>query len=200
VSAGSASASSKPSLQVERIAGDRVPASIKLKGSIDGAYRWSDANGVNYLFASNTFSEQGDEQEGDATRSAFLSIVHAACQGDQCRVLRQLKDSVENCGEDITLDFDPKTVTLTDLDGNGYSEVAFAYRLSCKGDIGPNAFKLMLLENGQKYAIRGSEKVVYDGKTIGGDMQPDAAFSKAPPAFLDHAKALWKKFRKTTKY
>ena len=108
-------------------------------------------------------------------------------------MIRHLKDQVEQCSEDLTLQFDPSSLTVTDLDANGYSEVAFVYRLGCRGDIGPSDLKLMLLENGQKYALRGVEKMVYEGQKFGGKMDVDKAFQKAPPAFLQHATALWRK-------
>ena len=177
-----------------KVAAAQVPAALKPKGAIDLAWKWKDKNGDNYLVTSSR------DTQGDSDRSSYLYVVHGACQGASCRTLRLVKDLVEQCSEDITLDFDPGTVTVTDLDANGYSEVAFVYRLSCRGDISPNDQKLMLLENGQKYAVRGSEKAVIDGKRIGGEMKPDPAFKKAPAAFLDHARALWKKYTPTKKY
>lgn len=179
---------------MEKIAADKVPVALKPKGAVDLAWHWLDKNGDNYLLTSSR------DTQGDSDRSSYLYVVHGVCQGTSCRTLRQVKDLVEQCSEDITLDFDPSTVTVTDLDGNGYSEVAFVYRLSCRGDISPNDQKLMLLENGQKYALRGSEKVVIDGKKVGGEMKPDPAFNKAPEAFLKYAKVLWKKFTPTKKY
>lgn len=181
-------------ISFEKVAAAQVPAALKPKGAVDLAWKWKDKNGDNYLVTSSR------DTQGDSDRSSYLYVVHGACQGASCRTLRLVKDLVEQCSEDITLDFDPGTVTVTDLDANGYSEVAFVYRLSCRGDISPNDQKLMLLENGQKYAVRGSEKAVIDGKRIGGEMKPDPAFKKAPAAFLDHARALWKKYTPTKKY
>jgi len=181
-------------ISFDKVAAAQVPAALKPKGAVDLAWHWKDKNGDNYLVTSSR------DAQGESDRSSYLYVVHGACQGTNCRPLRQVKDLVEQCSEDITLDFDPSTVTVTDLDANGYSEVAFVYRLSCRGDISPNDQKLMLLTNGQKYAVRGSEKAVIDGQKVGGEMRPDPAFKKAPAAFLAHAKALWKKYTPTKKY
>jgi len=178
-------------IPVEKVADAQVPATLRPKGTLDYAYRWNDKNGANYLVVASQSIEGGSG--GDA-RSRYLYIVHGACQGAACKQLRQLKDMVEKCGEDIVLEFDPESLVVTDLDGDGLSEATFVYRLTCRGDVGPSDMKLMLLENGEKLAARGSEKVLVGKDAYGdGKMTPDPAFKKAPPAFLEHARALWKK-------
>jgi hypothetical protein len=183
-------------IKTEPVKAAALPKALLPKDPLDFALRWSDtANGTNYLVSALR------ESKGDDERSSFLTVTHAVCaaDGSSCKVLRQIKDAVEQCGEDLTLEIDGDSITVTDLDGNGFSEVAFAYRRSCKGDVSPDELKLMLLEKGEKYAIRGETAIKLDGKTIGGGMKPDsAAFKKAPPAFLEHAKALFKKASKPT--
>ena len=183
-------------IAVEKVARDAVPAALRPKDDVENAFRWADAHGTNYLVVA---TRQADDPD-DGTRSSYLTIVHGACDKGTCRTLRTVKDWVEHCGEDIVLEFDPASVTVTDLDGNGYSEVGFAYRQACKGDVSPDGLKLMLLENGAKYAMRGSDKAIINGRSVGGDVEVDPALKKAPHAFLEHAQALWKRIQKTTRY
>jgi hypothetical protein len=178
-------AAAAPSIAVETVTGAQLPAALAAKGKLAQAYRWRDSDGTKFLLVSTRDTYGGNES------SRYMTIIHAVCQAANCRTLRELKDSVEKCDESVTLEVDPGTVGVTDLDGNGHSEIMFAYRISCGLDDVVNDLKLILLENGAKYAIRGSEKAVVEGKSFGGATKVDPAFEKAPPAFLSHALALW---------
>jgi len=181
---------------VEKVTIEGVPAALRPKDGLESAFRWVDPHGTNYLVVA---TRQADDPD-DGTRSSYLTVVHGVCSAGTCRTLRQVKDWVEHCGEDIVLEFDPSSVTVTDLDRNGYSEVGFAYRQACKGDVSPDGLKLMLLENGTKYALRGSDKAIINGRSVGGELEVDPEFKKAPHAFLEHAQALWKRVLKTIRY
>jgi hypothetical protein len=190
--AESAAAAPGAAIATRAVTAAQLPRALKPKTAVAKALEWQDANGTNYLVVT------GDETQGDDERSEFLTVTHAACRGTKCRTLRTIRDSVEHCGQDLTLELDPGSISVTDLDGNGFSEVSFVYRLACAGDSAAADIKVMLLEKGAKYAIRGSDIVIYDGKSSGGVMKPDrAAFAKAPPAFAAFATALYKKSVKT---
>lgn len=111
----------------------------------------------------------------------------------------EVKDRIENCEVDATCEFFPGSFTITDKDGNNQGEVCFLYKLSCKGDVSPDEKKLIMYENGIKYAIRGSTVLQFEGGKEGGDKKIDAAFTKAAKPLLDFANSQWDKFG-TTKY
>jgi hypothetical protein len=56
--------------------------------------------------------------------------------------------------------------------------------------------KLLVLENGDKYILRGSTRIA-DGTSpaVGGSFSIDPSFKDGPPAFLKHAKSGWLKVR-----
>jgi hypothetical protein len=83
---------------------------------------------------------------------------------------------------------------VTDLDHDGVGEVTFAYLLNCAGDVSPARLKLLVLEDGAKYIIRGSS---YARPGDGAGLPalaapaPEPAAGRWPPALHRHASALF---------
>lgn len=134
-------------------------------------------------------AEQGD------TRSLRMRVQHdqRAPGAKAWTKVWEAKDFVEKCEFDVALDVLEPSLTVSDLDGDGEPEFAFAYTLGCFSDVSPRDMKLLLYEGKTKYALRGQTKLVDAGEVYGGTFTPDAAFEKAPKGFLDAAKALWMK-------
>lgn len=130
-------------------------------------------------------TKQGADQE---ERSQELLVVHTLGKKELWRA----KDFVTACAFDLSLELYEGSVTVTDLDGDGEAEVGFAYRLGCRSDVSPLGAKLLLYEGSTKYALRGeSFEQVGEKEFAGGDFKADPAFDKAPPSFLEHARARW---------
>jgi hypothetical protein len=73
------------------------------------------------------------------------------------------------------------------------------YTLGCVSDVSPLELKLMLYENGKKYALRGRtrmpERIVIGGEEFSkSNYKIDPAFEKAPQSFLEFAKKHWKMY------
>jgi hypothetical protein len=111
----------------------------------------------------------------------------------------EVKDRIDDCEVDATCEFLPNSFTITDNDGNNLGEVTFLYKLSCKGDVSPDEKKLIMYEGANKYAIRGSTILNYEGGKEGGDKKIDGSFTKAAKSLLDFANSQWDKFG-ITKY
>ena len=153
---------------------------------------WTDKNGENLLLLSSWQTKSRD-QGGDVEPSAFLTVDHVLLAGGQVKAtLRSVRDGIEACPLDLTAEFRSKA-EVTDLDHDGFAEVTFAYAISCKGDISPDVLKLVVIENGEKFILRGEERYETDsGKTRGGGFKPDPAPASWPKALLAHAKTAWK--------
>ncbi len=164
-----------------------LPNAFQLKR----AKKWHDASGENWLVLYETGSYI---EKGNTNASAKLSAI--LYQKTDTGFVQQWKmnDFINDCELDITCRFYDDHLAITDLDKNGLAEITMVYALSCRGDVSPNEKKLIMYEGGNKYAIRGEELMILQKDTIGGTMTVDAAFSKAPPAFLAFAKEHWKKF------
>jgi hypothetical protein len=170
--------------------GINIPAGINLNGKIVQSAGWNDKNGNNFLF----ITETSETDSGDF-RSKELFGYHYIRDLDGTEKLWQINDFVYDCPLDLTLEFIPNSLTITDLDNNGIAESTFLYRLSCKGDVSPDDMKLMMHEGENKYAIRGEMLLELDGEIYGGSSTPDPAFNNAPAEFLTYAKQQWNKFK-----
>jgi hypothetical protein len=105
-----------------------------------------------------------------------------------------IRDGVESCGHDVTAAFRPGSLGVTDLDHDGVGEVTFAYLLRCAGDVSAARLKLLVLEDGAKYIVRGFS---YDNRGDGVGLaalaapEPEPADADWPPALRRHASTLF---------
>lgn len=169
----------------------KLPAGIKYDGKVVTSAKWTDKNGENYIIITETPEKNQNADE----RMKELFGYHYIVNVDDLKQLWKINDFIKDCPVDITLQYMPKSLSITDLDKNGIAETTFLYRMSCKGDVSEDDMKLMMHEGETKYAIRGSMKLKMGGKTYGGKMNVDASFDKAPKEFLDYAKEQWNKFQ-----
>lgn len=166
---------------------------IKQNGEIVSAASWVDAQGKNLLVISEL---KTTTTARNSSRSAYLyASLYLEKQGNWARQW-EVKDYEIDCPFDVGVSFIPDSLSVTDLDKNGYAEVSFIYRAFCMGGLDPQTLKLIMWEKNKKYAIRGETVVVlpeqppYGGKTV-----IDGAFKLAPPMFQEFAEAQWKKFQ-----
>jgi hypothetical protein len=65
--------------------------------------------------------------------------------------------------------------------------------VSCKGDVSPDTIKVLVLEDKDKYILRGEDTFEPEpGKRQGGSFTPDPAAAKWPAPLLAHAKETWR--------
>jgi hypothetical protein len=177
---------------------DLASRKITCKGEPQQILGWKDKNGENLIVLTET-KELWDSKEEN--RSKELYALHYIQQAGAWKLSRQIYDFVKNCPFDVMLNFVPNSLTVTDQDKDGLGEVTFLYTLGCRSDVSPDDLKLMLLENGQKYAIRGNTILMVNGQ-ISDDYnftKPvktfDPAFAKAPAALKEYASQQWEKFK-----
>lgn len=125
-------------------------AGIDPDGAVAGVY-FTDANGENTVVLRET-----QIVIDVATESGSVLADHVVRDGAGLRVLREVRDGVQECPWDLTAEFVPNSLAVTDYDRDGIGEVLFVYQLACRSDVSPREQKLLLLENGDKYILRGS--------------------------------------------
>jgi hypothetical protein len=124
----------------------------------------------------------------------FLYAYHYSIKSDSTTLKWKLTDFVKDCAFDWIAGFIKNSFAVTDLDKNGEAEVWLMYRIVCRSDVSPADMKIIMYENGKKYAVRGTTKVQFAEKEYtGGEYSFDEAFKKAPEAFRQYAEKLWKK-------
>jgi hypothetical protein len=128
---------------------------FEFKGDLVSAYWWEDENHANYLINSILRTE---DEEG--WPSAYLFSYHYTKVDTIIKLLRLVQDFEESCDFDITLEFLGKP-SITDLNGDNVAEVAIIYRKACRSDVSECAMKLIMHDDENKYALRGSQYIVF---------------------------------------
>lgn len=167
-----------------------IPAGISYDGNVITSAAWEEGPLSNIVFITET------EEKGGDVRSKELFGYQYVNDGSGWKQLWKIQDYVRDCEFDVTLNYIPGSLSITDLNSNGISESTFLYRLSCKSDVSPDDMKLMMHEGATKYAIRGSMNLVVNGQNYPeGDMKIDKSFNDAPDGFLDFARQQWNKYQ-----
>lgn len=164
-----------------------LPTGVTVRGTFQSGVTFKDKNGTNYLL----FGSSSDQKQNSAM--LFVEDWVVPAKGAP-RNLLPVRDLVEPCEMGgVTAKFHDAARAVTDLDGDGIAEVTFAYELACRSDVSTATYKLLVLENGRKYILRGETTVDPGDGVMGGTFTADPAEAKWPAAFLTHAKQVWAK-------
>ena len=199
-----------------------IPASITIKGKAMEAWKWNDKLGENILITSADAPHDEKDKDGEVAQSAAIRAYHYAKKEGDFEQIWFINDDVTSCPVDVTCEFIPGSATVTDLDKNGIAEIKVQYALACRGDVSPATMKLILYENGVKYALKGSRWLTYSPdfkytvteKDVNLESSPklkdemeemlrtfgryesEKEFVTAPPEFLPFARSEWLKYSK----
>jgi len=161
------------------------------KGDIVALRTWEDLNGYNYFVVSIVNNETPETDDSPVAINREIHGYHYIATEGGPELIREIKDFETDCIFDNRLAFDEKYLSLVDLDGDNYGEICFLYSLGCTSELSPDGVKLMYLENGDKYAIRGNTFVDYGYEGVGGEKNVDGNFKSGPKVFLDYANEQW---------
>jgi hypothetical protein len=109
---------------------------------------------------------------------------------DRPAVLRTVTERIDRCDAHLLLAFCDEALSVTDLDEDGIGEITFAYARACGAQSAPATLKLLMLENGDKYVVRGTTD-----DEQGRGVTADPSFDDRAPAFLEHARETWHRVR-----
>jgi hypothetical protein len=161
-----------------------------IQGKLVDGLSWQDAAGEHRVL----FTAKPVEMNKAGQQNAFIYAYCFSKQINGWKKKWEVKDRIMDCEVDATCEFFKGSFTITDKNANDIGEVCFLYKLSCKGDVSPDEKKLIMYEGTNKYAIRGSTIMIYDGAKEGGEKKIDASFNKADRSLLDYANTQWDKF------
>lgn len=176
-------------------------------GNLQKAISWHDELGENILL----FTEQKIvtvEPDGpvDSYYSKLELFVYHYFEGDGLlRLQRQVYDYMSGCGVKPESGFDFDSLSVTDIDQNGIGEISFVYKLLCnRENWGGSQVKLIMLENGQKFALRSEGRMQENGSIHNDSNVPapgkiwsytiDTMYEQAPPDFLKYSQLCWAEF------
>lgn len=184
-------------LSATKIDAKQLPAGINYEGKFKSGYRWSDTNGDNIALITETgeYRNPKFQHDGDDSIDTELFAYQFIMKDGKPELLWKVYDFVSDCPLDLTASFDD--FRISDIDKNSMAEVWIIYKTACRGDVSPAEMKIIMYENGKKYAMRGTEKILqgiddkgnksYDG----GAYTFDPAFLKASESIRAFAKKLW---------
>jgi len=167
-----------------------------IKGDFLYGYKWQDKMGVNLLIftTQNNFAKWKDAEYDDmGDNYRYLKAYHFAGTETNYSLVRLVQDGAEPCSSPpfgLENEFYKNSISITDLNNNGYAEITFMYYMLCASELTPVPTKLMLLENGKKYAIRGNSYI--PDYNMGGDKKLD--FAGADRVLKEYAGETWDKF------
>lgn len=179
------------SVKLTKLSISQIPKTIKYKGQVKEALRWTDKLGDNILITTETgiFPTPGQAE----TRDAELFAYHFLVTNDSVKLLWRVYDFIKECGLDMETQFVDNSLSVTDLNNDGIAEIWVMYRLSCHGDVSPSSMKIIMYQGKKKFAMRGSAKLVVPGESYGGEYAFDNTFAAGPKEFKEFAKKLWEK-------
>jgi hypothetical protein len=163
-------------------------AVVSPRGKLFRSLKWHDRGGEHralFTTIDRVGTEPGQWGFGQG-RSRYLSVEVYTVEDGVARLVRRVSDKNENCDADLYDNFIADSIGLTDLDGDGYKELTFAYiHDACVTDASDDHMKLLLLDRGQKHIVRAN--------AIAGDRAAvDKQLTDWPPAFRAHARAVWR--------
>lgn len=199
-----------------------MPETIVFQGIIRDAFRWTDSLGDNIFFVTEV-APYPDNDKGEAMeegRTADLYAFHYIKKGEDYALAWKMHEQELSCPFDITAQFIPGSVTVTDLDKDGIAETKFQYALACRSDVSPAEMKLVMHENREVYTLSGNRWVEFspefkfdvnasnvnleklpmldDGEDdllrSYGRYRSEKDFATAPAAFLEFARNEWLKY------
>lgn len=160
----------------------KSPSDVSFEGSVVHKISWKDKNGENLAL----FTKTEDR----------LWVYHYAFPKGVAKLIRKVQDNELDCPLDMSLFFVNESITVTDLDANNLGELSFMYKKGCRGDVRPLDVKLLLIENGDKYIMRGTESLELGEYIEKGTKNVTSSFTGGPKAFLTHANGLWGRYEK----
>ena len=160
------------------------------------SFEFNDAAGSHVLVLTREYSKRsigsgplGDSEEIiDLAARLFTANAVRGWQED-CKI----RDGERCISLDIAAEFSPQATSITDLDSDGIAEATVAYHSMCAGDVGPHTVKVIMREQGEKYAVRGESFVnLGKGQSLGGEHRFDPPAETLPPAFRKHLTQVWR--------
>lgn len=134
-----------------------IPKEIEYRGIIVEALKWTDSLGINILLLTQTGAFNFKDSIGEINAKAEINAYLFVKKNSEKTYNRlwKLYDFVICFGVDMYAGFYQHSLTITDLDKDGFAETTFIYKLSCRGDVSPATQKLIMYEKTDKYAMRG---------------------------------------------
>jgi hypothetical protein len=172
-----------------------LPAGVRAKGTrVEQVWRWSEGPTTSALAVFSS-TDRKRRSGGLVGRTLYVQLYRG--EGSALAEVRLIQDGEDACDFDVITGFLPGSVTVTDEDGDGSAELAFAYDTTCTSDVSPATRKLLVIEGADKHALRGQNRVQVDETSFEGGEYKVAGFKDAS-TLLRFAELRWKRLLATS--
>jgi hypothetical protein len=171
---------------------------IAFTGDVVTAMNVQDKNGVHILVLTAVRGESRERaSHGRVERIDLRASYYSRADGKPSGAWAEkwnIKDGVDCPGLDSEAAFFASRVTVTDLNKDGIAEVTVPYKMFCGGGIDSDTIKIIMRQNGEKFALRGESLVRLPGQEgFGGTYKMDATLSlPGNAAYKQHLLSVWK--------
>ena len=169
----------------------QLPKGITYEGEFKEGFQYSDKSGKHIAIITEKRVIHEDKYENEVESAELFAYNFAVNEDNSTKQQWRVYDFDKDCQLDVAADFINDTFQITDLNNNGIAEIWFAYILGCTGDISPLSMKVIMYEGKQKFAMRGTQKIILQGEIYGGGYQFDSAFNNGLKIFRNFAQKLW---------
>ena len=185
-------------ITVDRISYDEIPKYIDFRGVIVESTRWIDILGENILiqtvsgqFKWKDYLETRKEYDLQDKTELYTYLFRRQNNTEEFKQIWRIYDYLECYGVDWFTGYIPNATTITDIDRDGISEVSIPYVLICRGDVSPGTMKIIMYENEDKFALRGTTMTFCsDENTTDGIFKASNNLLKQSD-FYSHLKIIW---------
>ena len=158
---------------------------------------WSTCQKKGALF----FESAWNDNNGKYNISVYLEKSAHNFQLEICQftsngyLVRRMVDFERRCEADLELKIDTMAISIEDIDENGVKEFSIFYLKGCRFDLSPLDAKLLILEGGKKYAVRGVGGISspYQKQNVKPVIKPGKSFLTLSEELRDYYSILWKR-------
>jgi hypothetical protein len=158
---------------------------------------WPTCQKKGQLFFESAWNDNSDKYNVSVylKKSAYnfeLEICQFTSNG---QLVKRMVDFERKCDADLELKIDTMDIRIEDIDENGVKEFSIFYLKGCRFDLSPLDAKLLILEGGKKYAVRGFGGISspYQKQNVKPIIKPGKAFLTLSEVLRDYYSILWKR-------
>lgn len=152
---------------------------INLTGGFIKAVRFSDVSGEHLLLLTKASTPSKSKPNPQKIERHELKAINFRKTAEGWVQEWVINDYVDCPDLDSEADFFLDSISVTDVNNDGFAEASVPYSLFCGGGIDSKIIKIIMRTKSEKFAIRGESRVILPGQEpFGGAMTVDPALHK----------------------
>lgn len=166
---------------------------IAATGELVGAYRVIDRGGEHLLVLNSSHGPSPSNKKSGRTEYIKLNAQYYSRNAGVWSTEWTVNDFVDCPGLDVAASFFTESLSFTDLNKDGLTEITIPYKMFCGGGVDPSTVKVILRDGTKKFAIRGESLIKLPGQEpFGGEHAYDKSLQlPTNSAYKKHMETIW---------